>query len=79
LESDGKRRFSRISGWEGMNNDPITRRESIKKLLKISGGLALTGVAAWPFQRNLAAFSGPIGQTFVIEGVGQSNPYSVKA
>ena len=62
-----------------MNNDLITRRESIKKLLKISGGLALTGMTAWPFQRDLAAFSGPTRQNFLIEGIGRSHEYSVKA
>lgn len=61
-----------------MNCHPITRRESIKKLLKISGGFALTGVMTWPFQKSLSARAGSINQNFIIEGIGQSNEYSVK-
>ena len=62
-----------------MDNTPITRRESIKNLIKISGGLALTTVAAWPFQKDLAASSRPTGPNFIIEGHGRSHPYSVNA
>jgi len=79
LELGRRGRFSRMSGCDVMNNDPITRRESVKKLLKISGGLALTGMTAWPFQRDLAASPGLTRQNFVIEGIGQSQGYSVKA
>lgn len=79
LELGRKGRFSKVLRCGMMNNDPITRRESIKKLLKISGSLALTGMAAWPFQRDLAAFSGSTSQNFVIEGIGRSQKYSVKA
>jgi uncharacterized protein (DUF362 family) len=58
---------------------PITRRESIKKLLQISGSLALTGVMTRPFQKPLSAWAGSINQKFIIEGIGQSRDYSVKA
>ena len=35
-----------------MNFDkPITRRESIRKLLKLSGSLAFAGAATWPIQK----------------------------
>ena len=60
-----------------MNYHPITRRESIKKILKISGGLALTGVITWPFQKTSLAWTGS-NKKFIIEGIGQSHEYSVK-
>ena len=61
-----------------MNYHPITRRESIKKILKISGGLALTGVITWPFQKTSLAWAGSNNKKFIIEGIGQSHEYSVK-
>lgn len=61
-----------------MNYHPITRRESIKKILKISGGLALTGVITWPFQKTISAWAGSNNKNFIIEGIGQSHEYSVK-
>ncbi len=61
-----------------MNYHPITRRESIKKILKISGGLALTGVITWPFQKTISAWAGSTNKKFIIEGIGQSHEYSVK-
>jgi uncharacterized protein (DUF362 family) len=61
-----------------MNYHPITRRESIKKILKISGGLALTGAITWPFQKTISAWAGSTNKKFIIEGIGQSHEYSVK-
>ena len=61
-----------------MNYHPITRRESIKKILKISGGLALTGVITWPFQKTISAQARSTNKKFIIEGMGQSHKYSVK-
>jgi len=62
-----------------MEHHPITRRESIKRLFQISGSLALTGLLASPLQKNLTAWAGPINEKFIVEGIGQSNGYSVKA
>jgi uncharacterized protein (DUF362 family) len=62
-----------------MNCHPITRRESIKKLLEISGGLALTGVMTWPFQKTISAWAGSTNKKFIIEGIAQNREYSVKA
>ena len=62
-----------------MNYHPITRRESIKKLLKISGGLALTGAMTWPFQKTISAWAGSTNKKFIVEGIGQNPEYSVKA
>ncbi|MBK5100373.1 MAG: DUF362 domain-containing protein [Desulfobacteraceae bacterium] len=60
-------------------NHPITRRESIKKLIQISGGLAFSGVMPWPGQGPLPAWSGSKRKGFLVEGVGQEQGYSVKA
>lgn len=62
-----------------MNHHPITRRESIKKMLKLSGGLALTGVMAWPSNKTLSVQTGSANQKFIVEGIGQSAGYSVTA
>jgi uncharacterized protein (DUF362 family) len=62
-----------------MNCHPITRRQSIKKLFKISGGLALTGAITWPFQKTISARPGPTNEKFIIEGIGQTPEYSVRA
>jgi len=62
-----------------MNFDrPLTRRESIKKILRLSGGLAAAGAAGWclapPFARRAAAAQNKL----VITAVGQQPGYSVK-
>jgi uncharacterized protein (DUF362 family) len=61
-----------------MNCHPITRRDSIKKLFKISGGLALTGIMTWPFQKTISAWAGSTDKKFIIEGIGQTPGFSVK-
>ncbi|MFO7553829.1 MAG: DUF362 domain-containing protein [Desulfobacterales bacterium] len=62
-----------------MDDHHITRRESIKKLLKISGGLALTNLAAWPLPKDLIASPTSTNEKFVVEGIGQSHGYAIKA
>ncbi|RZB37023.1 MAG: hypothetical protein SRB2_01527 [Desulfobacteraceae bacterium Eth-SRB2] len=62
-----------------MNCHPITRRESIKKLFKITGSLALTGVMTCPFQKTISAWAGSTNKKFIVEGIGQNPEYSVKA
>jgi len=61
-----------------VNYHPITRRQSIKKLFKISGGLALTGVMTWPFQKTISAWAGSTNKEFIIEGIAQNREYSVR-
>jgi uncharacterized protein (DUF362 family) len=61
-----------------MNCYPITRRESIKKLFRMSGGFALTGVMTWPFQKAISAWAGSSNEKFIIEGIGQTPGYSVR-
>jgi uncharacterized protein (DUF362 family) len=55
----------------------ITRRESLKRLLQLSGCLALTGAAPWPIQSS--AWAASEDRKFMIEGIGQANGYDVKA
>lgn len=57
---------------------PITRRELIKKLLRLSGCLAFTGVMKWPAQITLSAWAGTENKGFIIEGIGKEEGYSVK-
>ncbi|MGD2150547.1 MAG: DUF362 domain-containing protein, partial [Desulfobacterales bacterium] len=62
-----------------MNDHPITRRESIKKLFKMSGGLALAGALTCPFQKTISAWAGSTHKKFIVEGIGRNHEYSVKA
>jgi len=59
-------------------NDPITRRETIKKLFKISGGLALTGAVPLAAHIPRPAWAVTENKGFVIEGIGRKENYSVK-
>jgi uncharacterized protein (DUF362 family) len=61
-----------------MNFDkPITRRESIHKLLQLTGSLAAAGAVSWPNQNRPAAAS-TAHKKFIIEAIGQSDGYAVK-
>lgn len=62
-----------------MAYQPITRRESIKKLLKISGGLALSGTVTWPLYASGSARTKPADEKFIVEGFGRNNGYAIKA
>ncbi len=59
-------------------NQPITRRESIRKLLQLSGGLALSGTAAWSIQSPIATWAASEKNKFMVEGIGQTEKYDVK-
>lgn len=59
-------------------DQPITRRESIRKLLKWSGCITLAGAARWPLFELPAAKATVADQKFIIEGVGQTDNFSVK-
>jgi len=59
-------------------NQPITRRESIRKLLKWSGCLTLAGATRWPLFGLPAADAKVANQKFIIEGIGQTVNFSVK-
>jgi uncharacterized protein (DUF362 family) len=57
---------------------PITRRQSIHKLLKLSGCLTLAGTARWPLLKLPAAEAAVAKKKFIIEGLGQTGNFSVK-
>ena len=54
----------------------ITRRESIKKLTKLTGGLAIA--AAGPWTMPLPAIAASESNRFIIAGTGEAQDYSVK-
>jgi len=56
---------------------PITRRESIQKLLKLTGSLAVAGVVSRPNQ-NRPAVAATEDKKFMIEAFGQTEGYAVK-
>ena len=57
---------------------PITRRQSIKKLLHLSGSLALARFVTGPVKRPLSAWAGAKKTGFIVEGVGEKEGYSAK-
>ena len=63
-----------------MNFDkPVTRRESIKKLVKLWGSLNLAGAGTGSLPASVLAEAAPANKKFMIEGIGQTEGYSVKA
>lgn len=62
-----------------MAYQPITRRESIKKLLKISGTLALSGTVTWPLHASGSTRTKPADEKFIVEGFGRNSGYAIKA
>jgi uncharacterized protein (DUF362 family) len=59
-------------------DQPITRRESIRKLLRWSGCITLAGAAHWPLFGLPAAKAAAASRKFIIEGIGQTDNFSVK-
>ena len=59
-------------------NQPITRRESIQKLLKWSGCVTLVGATPWPLFDWSEANAALTKKGFIVEGVGQSEAYVIK-
>jgi len=59
-------------------NFPISRRESIKKLLRLSGGVAIAGAMTWPLKAPLSVWANPGKKGFLVEGKGQTKGYAVK-
>lgn len=58
---------------------PVTRRQSIKKLLKLYGGLSLAGAATGSLPTHVMAETPSENKKFIVEGIGQTEGYSVKA
>ena len=62
-----------------MNFDkPVTRRESIKKLFRLWGGLSLAGAVTGSLTSPVWAKTAAADKKFIIEGIGQTDGYSVK-
>jgi uncharacterized protein (DUF362 family) len=59
--------------------NPITRRESIKKLLKVSGCLTIAGTAAVASDFVKSGRAAAANHGFIVEGVGETSDYDVKA
>jgi uncharacterized protein (DUF362 family) len=60
-----------------MNNCPVTRRESLKKILQLSGGLALAGITGTPGSSAIHA-AASTEKKFIVEALGTSEGYLVK-
>jgi hypothetical protein len=58
---------------------PMTRRDSLKRLLGLTGCVALTGGIASPFELPSSALAGSKKIGFLVEGVGQTEGYSIRA
>ena len=62
-----------------MNFDrPITRRESIRRLLQLSGSVALAGAARLSLFELPEARAAAANKKFIVEGFGQTTGFSVK-
>ncbi|MCP4694149.1 MAG: DUF362 domain-containing protein [Desulfobacterales bacterium] len=59
------------------NDKPITRRESIGKLLRWSGAAALAGTVQWPSFTASDALAAP-NKRFLVEGLGKTEGFSVR-
>jgi uncharacterized protein (DUF362 family) len=57
---------------------PITRRESVKKLLQLCGSLALGGFMAGPVHGSPSARGGVKKTGFILEGVGVNEGYTAR-
>ena len=57
---------------------PITRRESIKRLLELCGSLALGSFLTVPVHRPLSAWAGVEKTGFIVEGVGLNETYTAE-
>jgi uncharacterized protein (DUF362 family) len=60
-------------------NQPMTRRESLKRLLQISGTAAAATYTDWTLQGPRSAWAKNEKKKFIIEGLGQTEGYAVKA
>jgi uncharacterized protein (DUF362 family) len=59
-------------------NHPITRRKALKRLLKISGTLAVNTFGGWSLNGLSSAWAKSEKTGFIVEGLGQKKGYSVK-
>jgi uncharacterized protein (DUF362 family) len=61
-----------------MENHPINRRETLKKLFRISGSLTLAGVIGGSLKLSPSAFAESANNKFLVDGIGQTQGYSIK-
>jgi uncharacterized protein (DUF362 family) len=59
-------------------DQPITRRESIKKIIKFSGCLTLAGTATWSSEVVQNSMAAKTYTGFLIEAIGETEGYDVK-
>ncbi len=59
-------------------NNSITRRTALKRLLRISGSLALYGFSGWPLNSPGPAWAQSKKRGFIVEGIGHTEGYPVK-
>ncbi len=59
-------------------NEPITRRASLKRLLQVSGAAAAATFTGWSLQGCGSVWAKDENKKFIIEGLGQSEGYSIK-
>ncbi len=59
-------------------NHPITRRESLKKLLKLSGSMALSGSALLSIQNPRPTAASSTASPFLVDAVGKTPGYAVR-
>ena len=59
-------------------NQPMTRRDSLKRLLQISGTAAAATVTGWSLQGHGSVWAKSEKKKFIIEGLGQTKGYAVK-
>ena len=59
-------------------NHLITRRTALKRLLQISGTVAVSAFNGWPFNSLDSVWAKSEKRGFIVEGLGQKEGYSVK-
>ena len=59
-------------------NQPITRRQSLKRIARMSAGLALAPLGLHPLLSWTSARAATAGKRFVIEGIGSDKGYKIK-
>lgn len=59
-------------------NQPMTRRGSLKKLLQVSGTVAVSALSGWPLSAHRSVWAKSEKKKFIIEGLGQTEGYAVK-
>jgi len=57
----------------------IDRRDSLKRLLRVSGTVAVSALSGWPFLDLRSAWAKSEKKRFVVEGLGQTEGYSINA